>query len=366
MIKFKSNAVAIISIFILLVLVGCKSSSIDTQSEIQGNQGKQNEVTKSANGSNNITKEQENEYELKKGTLKTDTISSNAIAENQIKEKKEHKLYIYLPPSYNESKKKYPVIYFLHGFGDSALGFINYTQSELDQEFSKEPTKEFILVAVDGSNSVGGSFYVNSPIIGKWDDYTSKEVVTYIDSNYRTLAKSDSRGICGFSMGGFGALNLAFLHPDIYGAVFSMSPGVLAPGKIGDALDSWASDNTFLKSYSLAFAYDKDYPYLKIPKRDSSKKDNELLKQWESGFGDWDKKINAYQKLNKPLLAIGLLYGEADSYKWISEGTEYLSDLLDKQGIKHSLSTNHNGHSIPMKVMSDYIIPFFGQHLKWE
>ena len=362
-------------IAIIFSFAGCNSNSKETQKDISGD-GKGNKITGSAidDGIKNGTSEEKaqapthkaEDFVLKNGTIKTDVCDSKAISQNLIKEETKHNLFIYLPPTYNESDKKYPVIYFLHGFGDSPSDFISNSQSELDQAFSKDPSKEFILVAVDGRNSSGGSFYVNSPVTGKWDDYTSKEVVSYIDSSYRTIASANSRGICGFSMGGFGALNLAFLHPDIYGAVFSMSPGVLAPGKIGDALDSWEYDSGFLKSYSQAFAYNTKSPYDTTPTRDGSNKDNKLLKRWESGFGNWKEKVEAYMKLRTPLKAIGLIYGTSDSYKWIPEGTEYLSGLLDEKGIKHTLTSIQGGHNIPYEAMTTYIIPFFQDSIEWE
>ena len=70
-----------------------------------------------------------------------------------------------------------------------------------------------------------------SPVMGNWETYTVSEVVSYIDSNYHTISEAGARGICGFSMGGFASINLAFRHPDVYSAVYAMSPGLLAPGK---------------------------------------------------------------------------------------------------------------------------------------
>jgi S-formylglutathione hydrolase FrmB len=79
---------------------------------------------------------------------------------------------------------------------------------------------------VNGTNKLGGSFYVNSSVTGDWEDFIAQDVVGYVDSNFRTLAQSESRGITGHSMGGFGALNIAMHRPDVFGAVYSMSPGL--------------------------------------------------------------------------------------------------------------------------------------------
>ncbi len=355
-------------ITVLFVLTGCSSSAKETQKQTQGDTVTQPASGQPASGTvTEAVKEPDPEdYVLKEGTTETIDYDSKAIADNLIEENTVQKLYVYLPPTYLEGDKAYPVVYFLHGFGESPASFVRYSKSSLDPAFSRDSSKEFIVVAVEGTNSAGGSYYINSPVTGKWGDYTWEEVVTYIDSNYRTLANARSRGICGFSMGGFGALNLAFLHPEVYGATYAMSPGVLAPGKIGDALDSWRSDYLFLKAYSLAFAYNSTPPYETTPLRDGSDSDNALLERWEAGFGDWEEKLQAYQALKTPLQAIGLSYGINDSYGWIPEGTKYLSGLLDKAGIEHTLFSFEGGHAMPPNTMEDHLLPFFQASLSWE
>lgn len=305
-------------------------------------------------------------YVLKEGTIELFDYDSAAISQNLVKEATKQKLEIYLPPSYQTSEKRYPVVYVLHGFGDATGQFIKESKRVLDNAFSKDPSKEIIFVSVDGTNSAGGSYYVNSPVTGNWDDYTSKEIVEYVDTNYRTIASSDSRGICGFSMGGFGAINLAFLHPDVYGATYAMSPGVVAPGKFESAYDSWKGDYIFLSAYSMAFAYNTEKPFITQPKRDGSPEDNELLKRWETGYGNWEEKVDAYLAKGKPLRAIGLSYGTGDGYPWIPEGTQYLSGLLADKGTENTLFPFNGGHTIPPKAMEEHLLPFFREALLWE
>lgn len=356
----KGFSAIVLLIVILLGLAGCKATSGKSETAVQ------KKVTVQPTQSQEDTKNGKEASASKEGTLVTVDYDSKAISDNQIEENSQCTFYIYLPASYQESTRNYPVLYFLHGFGDSALSFASFEKLELNRIFSENPSKEFILVAIDGISSPGGSFYVNSPVTGRWEDYIVKEVVSYVDSNYRTLADSKSRGICGYSMGGFGALNLAFLHPEVYGAVYAMSPGVLAPGKIGDALDTWKFDSSFLKSYSLAFAYTDTAPYETLPKRDGSDGDNVLLKRWEAGFGNWKEKLDTYLALNTPLRGIGLSYGTGDYYPWIPEGVDYLSGLLDEKGIEHTMYTFDGGHVLPPKAMEDHLLPFFQQSLIWQ
>jgi pimeloyl-ACP methyl ester carboxylesterase len=83
----------------------------------------------------------------------------------------------------------------------------------------------------DEKTNWGGSFYSNSSATGNWEDFTVKELVSYIDSKYRTLARASSRGIAGHSMGGYGAVKLGMKYPDIYGVVYGINPAVLGWGK---------------------------------------------------------------------------------------------------------------------------------------
>ena len=167
-------------------------------------------------------------------------------------------------------------------------------------------------------------------------------------------------------MGGYGALHLAFLYPNVYSCVYAMSPGVLAPGKIGDALDTWKYDRQFLRAYSLAFAYNEEEPYETLPVRDGSEADNLLLERWEAGFGHWEEKVDTYLSLDSKLKAIGLSCGSYDNYGWITEGTIYLSDLLKQKGISNLLVNFDGGHVMPPNTMKDHLLPFFEDALVWE
>jgi enterochelin esterase-like enzyme len=157
------------------------------------------------------------------GSFNDVTIESVALAKNLIGEKSERTIHVYLPPDYDTSTKRYPVVYFLPGFGDRSMDTSSDAITALIQ---KGTIQEMIIVVAPGDNRLGGSFYVNSPVTGNWEDFIVQEVVGYVDNHYRTIARVESRGISGHSMGGFGSLNIAMLHPDLFGAVYSLSPGL--------------------------------------------------------------------------------------------------------------------------------------------
>lgn len=125
------------------------------------------------------------------------------------------------PDSYPEKGNKYSVVYLLHGaYGDYKAWL------EKAPEIKKYADLcNVILVCPDGDKF---SWYFNSPVdeTMQYETYISKELVASVDKNYVTITNNKNRAITGFSMGGHGALYLAFKHPDIWGVAASMSGGV--------------------------------------------------------------------------------------------------------------------------------------------
>ncbi|MDC6404034.1 MULTISPECIES: alpha/beta hydrolase [Maribacter] len=163
--------------------------------------------------------------EVFQGKVVLDSIYSKNL-ENDLGENPTRKVSVYLPPNYDGSETRYPVIYFLHGFlNDNSL--MDYMKDLLDYAIAAEKIDPFILVIPDQRTTYDGSFYSNTGVFGNWEDFTAYDLVSYMDKNYRTLAKPGSRGITGHSMGGYGALKIAMKHPDIFQTVYALSPGAL-------------------------------------------------------------------------------------------------------------------------------------------
>nr|WP_319997180.1 alpha/beta hydrolase-fold protein [uncultured Draconibacterium sp.] len=159
------------------------------------------------------------------GTVVTDTIYSQNL-ENDFGENPNRAVSVYLPPNYENSSQRYPVIYFLHGFmGDNKM--VDMMSALLDYAIADNKIKPFIMVIPDEKTTYQGSFYSNSGVFGDWEDFTAFDLVKYMDENYRTIPKKESRGITGHSMGGYGALKIAMHHPDIFSTVYAISPGAL-------------------------------------------------------------------------------------------------------------------------------------------
>lgn len=131
------------------------------------------------------------------------------------------KCVVVKPASYKKKKLTFPVVYLLHGYSGNYANWINRVP-EL-----KKYSDEFnlLIVCPDGAYS---SWYFDSPLDSsfRYETHIYKEVVNFIDSNYRTRKDPLSRAITGLSMGGHGALYIALRHPDVFGAAGSMSGGV--------------------------------------------------------------------------------------------------------------------------------------------
>ncbi|RYY30460.1 MAG: esterase family protein [Sphingobacteriaceae bacterium] len=154
-------------------------------------------------------------FALKAHAAKIDTVLIHSTSMN-----KDVKTVVVCPTKYSKSKH-YPVLYLLHGFSGNYADWIK-KDTELNQFADND---QVIIVCPDGNFA---SWYMDSPEHKDlmYDTYLSKELVNWIDLHYTTINSREGRAITGLSMGGFGALHAAIKHPDVFGAVGSMSGGV--------------------------------------------------------------------------------------------------------------------------------------------
>lgn len=163
-------------------------------------------------------------------TIEADTLYSSSL-DNVGGENSSRTMLVYLPPGYEENKeRRYPVIYYLHGFTSSDSSNLNWfgTDEKLTFALQNKKIRPFILVVSNQHTLYKGSWYTNSTFTGKWSDFTAKDLVKHIDTKYRTIANRDSRGICGWSMGGHGTIKMAMLYPEVFSSAYALSPALLA------------------------------------------------------------------------------------------------------------------------------------------
>ncbi|MEW6126532.1 MAG: alpha/beta hydrolase family protein [Acidobacteriota bacterium] len=124
---------------------------------------------------------------------------------------------VQLPPSYDkDAKRRYPVLYFLHGMNGNEREFeARHVADKVNQLRQSHVIGEMIIIAPQGKNS----FYLNAKNGEQYEDAIIKDLVPYVEKTYRAVGTRDARAIQGISMGGFGALVLAFKHPEIFSSV---------------------------------------------------------------------------------------------------------------------------------------------------
>jgi S-formylglutathione hydrolase FrmB len=124
---------------------------------------------------------------------------------------------IQLPPSYQkDTSRRYPVLYFLHGmFGTEREFERRGVAAEIDKLRADGTIGDLIIVSPAGGNS----FYLNSKGGVRYEDAIVNDLIPYIEKTYRVIGGRGGRAIQGISMGGFGALNIAFKHPDMFSSV---------------------------------------------------------------------------------------------------------------------------------------------------
>ncbi len=181
--------------------------------------------------------------------------------------KKKIRAIVITPDNYN-SGSQYPVVYLLHGASGNYTDWVKKATGVPDYA----DKYNVMIVCADGGNT---SWYWDSPVdpTYKYETYVTKELITYIDKNYKTIKNRSGRAITGLSMGGHGGLYLGIRHQDLFGAAGSMSGGVdIRPfpnnwdmakrlGSLKDNAETWdkytvTNQLDLLKPNSLAIIFD--------------------------------------------------------------------------------------------------------------
>lgn len=179
----------------------------------------------------------------KKSKLQNREFVSDALTDNLIGNDNVRQMQVYTPPGYDKhGDKEYPVVYLLHGLPFSEKSFIwpklwepwvgppspfiegpdfpeEGFREWMDGLIAAQIVQPMIIVMPDASNVYGFSFYTNSVLNGNFEDFIVKDLMQYIDSNYRTVQGPEGRAVIGFSQGGYAAVKFGMLHPDKFGVV---------------------------------------------------------------------------------------------------------------------------------------------------
>lgn len=155
------------------------------------------------------------------------THESRLLADNPLGDPATREIVVLLPPSYDAAgARRFPVVLLLPGYAGTGwqLGmnrspWVTPFDRRIDAAMRAERIGEAILVLPDCFTRYGGSQYVDSPAIGRYQSYVCDEVLPFVDGRYRTIPRREARAVVGKSSGGYGALVLGMLRPDVVAAV---------------------------------------------------------------------------------------------------------------------------------------------------
>jgi len=316
-------------------------------------------------------------------------VHSPSIEGNLEGESADRDVIVFLPPGYfTHRHRRYPVVYALHGYSIGAEQWTHeiHVPQTIEGAFALG-AKEMIVVLPDSKTAYGGSMYSSSATTGDFERFIYHDLVDYIDAHYRTLPNRLSRGLVGHSMGGYGASRIGMQHPEVFGALYIMSPCCMSSRPAGpppgmDAQKFEAAEKQFeatvaaMKSpadaanlpffskaqlaTAAAWSPDPKNPplYFDLPMKNGVAQPGVLAK-WTANaplvF------VDQYIRNLRQYRAIAMDVGDQDGLRF---DTEKLHAILDSYGIKNSFELYHGTHtSAVADRFQNHVLPFFSRNL---
>jgi S-formylglutathione hydrolase FrmB len=313
----------------------------------------------------------------KQGTLDKIKVHGKALEGNMEGDSPDRDVFVYLPASYaSRPNRRYPVVYFLHGYGAHAE---TYWNSLSVASAADAAGSEMILVLPDAFTTYDGSMFSNSPTTGDWETFVADDLTSYIDGHYHTIANRAARGLSGHSMGGYGTVRIGMKRPDAFGALYAMSsccllqdaqnllPGQPAAGKqappAANAKGKQGGGGALakaLQSQAAAWAPNPQNPplYFDLPTKD----------------GELQPLVAAKWTANSPLLMVDQYVPNLKRYRAIAieVGTRdpflnlntQLDQALTRLGVQHKFETYDGDHGSRIKArFAENLLPFFTANL---
>jgi S-formylglutathione hydrolase FrmB len=307
-------------------------------------------------------------------------VHSSAIQGNLSGEAADREVLVVLPPGYVADRaKRYPVVYALHGYSIGAEQWSHeiHLPQTVEGAFANG-AREMIIVLPDSKTAYGGSMYSRSVTTGDFETFIARDLVAYIDAHYRTIANRGSRGLAGHSMGGYGVARIGMAHPDVFGALYLMSPGLnIHPGAPLDAkgqaaIDALrkpadAADLPFpLKAQlavSAAWSPNPAKPplYLDLPHKGGAPL-SEVLAKWDANapLASIDQHVGDLRRYR----AIAMDVGDEDTLKTV---TQQFHEALDSYRIANTFELYSGTHTSNVAFrFQDHVIPFFSRALEFQ
>tara|TARA_A100001391_G_scaffold130111_8_gene89518 strand:- start:23227 stop:24300 length:1074 start_codon:yes stop_codon:yes gene_type:complete len=310
------------------------------------------------------------------------TVHSREIEGNLLGTTAERPVLVVLPPSYDEEPGRYyPVVYALHGYSIDAEQWTQEIRIPQTAEgaFAKG-TPEMIIVLPSSKNVYNGAFYSNSITTGNFENFIAEELIAYIDTHYRTLARPESRGLVGHSMGGYGASRIGTRRADQYGALYLMSPCCQSPlgtqgltAEDAEAILTMTSpeesdDLPFNQrgptAIAAAFSPNPNRPplYIDLPVDEEGNARPEIIAKWTANapLAFFDQ----YASIVREYPAVGLDVGDRDG---LVGDTTLMNEALVDLGVKTEFEVYEGDHTNRLAFrIQDHVLPFFGRYLDFS
>jgi hypothetical protein len=318
-------------------------------------------------------------------------IQSDNLAASKIGTNPTRKIAVYLPAGYDESPQRYPVIYYL----PNPLEPFNsdFEQKDfkgiMDRAIARGAINKFVLVSVDMSTSLGCSWYVNSPVTGNWEDFMIRDLVPYVDANFKTMAHRDSRGIVGSFMGGYGAIRFGMRYPNVFGTVYALHPvgtgsgiqimharpnwDLLSKAKSLDDLHGDGLSTIFTSIFQANLPDTERAPlFVDLPAHKVGGElviDTQLTERLRNNFF-LESMIPAYAENLKTLRGLKFDWGRSDGNQDHVYSNQAFTHKLNEFGIPHE-AEEYNGGAGEGNWgqggrVSTEVLPFFQRHLVFD
>lgn len=282
-------------------------------------------------------------------------------------------VYVFLPPSYDANAgKRYPVVYFLHGYSVGAEAYDGLAKFQEAVDQAAAAGNETIVVMPDVLTRFKGAMFSASPTTGDFERYVAEDLVSYVDGHYRTIADAQSRGLSGHSMGGYGTLKIAMKYPGIFSSIYAMAPCCLSPSNMtAEQLQTVASLTPEQVAAGQGFA-------LVAPAQLSAwapdPKNPPYYVSTSVKDGAADPLLNARLHANSPLVllpqyipamkALEAIRVEVGDKDFLLRDDTWMHEELDRFGVKHEWQVfeGDHGNRVNARIRSE-LLPFFGAHL---
>ena len=304
------------------------------------------------------------------------TVHSPALVGNLEGDSPDRNAVVVLPPSYGKVKgRRYPVIYYLHGFAIDGRNFYNFMHVPEAVDHNAKGGRELIVVVPDTLTKMGGSMYSSSVTTGDFQTFIARDLVAYIDSHYRTIPTRKGRGLAGHSMGGYGVWTVGMTHPGVFGSIYAQSACCGSPRtETVDSATKMAAvpiatvdkagfgPRAGLASMVAWSPNPKNPPYYAdFPLKDG-KVDDLVIAEWanNSPLAMIPSHVWALRSYD----AIGSDVGTKDGL--IKDDTA-IHHMLDEQGVANTWATYEGTHTDHIAQRFDQVVlPFFAQHLSMK